>query len=143
MLEYRIGGLDISPETLRDLRRVDFIVGSESGTVFIYAKEFAGGHMAVAEAFGLGRYDNVSGKFITEKGKKVVGGGSITYFDGDLKLKHFSGTFGAIPREAAKRFGELLKPELEKDGIRVDRIMGDTNGEINPFWREYGFTDNK
>src|SRR3989338_2905438 len=97
----------------------------------------------LSEAFGLGKYDIASNKFVVEEGKRVVGGGSITYFDGDLELKHFSSTFGAIPREAAQRFGELLKPELEKDGIRVDRIMGDTNGEINPFWREYGFTDNK
>jgi len=139
MLTYRFGGLDVKPETLRNFFGVDFVVCSESDIVFIYAKEFAGGHVKVAEAFGLGVYNDASKEFVAQEGKRMAGGGALGFDDGELTLKYHSAHFDAIPTEAAQQFGEVLKPELKKMGIQVDRISACTSGKLATFWLEQGY----
>ncbi|MBI4451287.1 hypothetical protein HY642_04900 [Candidatus Woesearchaeota archaeon] len=132
-LEYRIGGMKLVPDELR-MEETDplqaahrFVVEVTGYTASIYVA-CAPRHKYVAGVFNI-RED------------LVVGGGMIyVNADNSLVLSHFSGKFEGIPCDIAKRFGELIAPELRKQGIGIASVIGATDEkEMSPYWERYGY----
>ena len=131
-LEYRIGGIHVNPDRLR-FEGSDpygashkFIVEALDNIASIYVAQ-GSRHKHVAERF------KVSGR--------EVGGGSC-YLNGEnqLVLDDFSGDYGAIPKEVAQRFAELMLPELEKLGVEVKGIaVNPMEDAMKSFWRKKSF----
>ena len=136
-IKYAIGGLDFEPDTLRYLNQVDFVIGLEGETASFYTKELAGSHVGVAQGFGLGHLDDKF-KFTVAEGKRVIGGGQMHLDTSDnLVLDGFSSNFGTIPDYAGYKFGELLRPEMERIGINVHGIRVRFNERmLNKYWIE-------
>lgn len=132
-LEYRIGGMDVHPHSLRfegsnpHNAWYKFVAEAEDNVVSIYV---AGGfnHDDIVKKFGV-------------KGQKVGGGSCYLNGENQLVLDDFSSYYDAIPKEVAQRFAELILPELEKLGIKVDGIAVDPmESTMNSYWREKGFS---
>ncbi len=129
-LEYKIGELEINPDKLRFDGPIPyysshkFVVELVNDIASIYVAE-GERHMYIALKFGLDE-------------SHLVGGGSL-YLDreGRLVLNDYSGDYGAIPKAVAKRFAELIIPELKKIGIEVDEIeVNPCESYINDFWKK-------
>lgn len=93
----------------------------DSTLVGIYV--FKGGHPGVVIHFGL-------------KDEGVIGGGSL-YMDrnGNLVLGGYSRNYFGIPRDAEKRFGDLIAQRLSDDfGIKPNGIVADDSEHVNQVW---------
>ena len=133
-LECQVGGLKIVPECIRhegiqayDSPHLFVVARAKEGVVSVYVAR-GPSHSSIAKQFGL-------------RGRSFPGGGSC-YLDGEdkLVLNDYSSSFGAIPKQVAQRFAELLVPELEKLGIHPTGIEADPKEErIHPFWEDMGF----
>ena len=67
----------------------------------------------------------------------VVGGGTVFIDEGNsLVVTEASGGFGAIPKYAAQKFGELLVPEMEKTSVNINGITASPfeNAVKKGFW---------
>ena len=124
---YRIGGLKIDVSRLNQMGCHRFIVDADGtsqapGTSVSFYASMSKAHGDVAKDF-----------LILTTG--IVGGGSL-YVDEKNKLvvTDSSGDFHAIPKYAAQKFGELLVPELKKQGIRIDGLIANPYGFLNSFW---------
>ena len=93
----------------------------DSTSVEIYV--FKGGHPGVAIHFGL-------------KDDDVIGGGSLYIDDdGNLVLGSYSRNYLGIPRDAKKRFGDLVAKKLSDDlGIKLNGIVAADSEYINKMW---------
>jgi len=127
-LEYRVGGLKINPKALYfagfdsyDAEHL-FVIGVNDNAVSIYVAE-AERHASVPQKFSLSDY--------------IVGGGSCyTNHQKELVLDDYSGNYGAIPKNVAQKFGELMLPELKKLGIEINGIIAEpVEKKINDFWK--------
>jgi len=130
-LEYRLGKLNVNLSRLR-LQDTDpyeaahkFIIEAKGNSVCIYVGE-AVGHIRL-------------GLRLEIPEERLVGGG-FCYLDDkeQLVLHGYSGEYHSIPQYAAKKFADLIKPELEKTGIVVSGIAINTSQEswrLNPFWK--------
>lgn len=132
-LEYTIGGLNVNPNSLRfagnDPHDAShkFVAEALDHVVSIYVAEEKR-HMHIAGRFGI-------------REERLVGGGSC-YLNGDgqLVLNDCSGDYHGIPKEAARRFAELMIPELKKLGVEAKGIVVNPhNADLHSFWRENGF----
>lgn len=132
-LEYRIGGLNVNPGILGFTgsepysANHKFIAEASGNVVSIYVAE-GKKHRHVVEKFNL-------------PNRRLVGGGSC-YLNAEeqLVLDDFSGDYNAIPKEVAQRFAELMLPELEKLGVRVNGIaVNPKKYFMNSYWQEHGF----
>ena len=133
-LEFKIGGLKINPDKIRDSGPLDldpphsFVIQYSENAVYIYIAELRG-HSAVVAAFDL------SETFWCP----IVGGGSC-YLNKKEQfiLRGFSGGYGAIPRKAGEKFAELVAEELKKQNFPVkegrEKII---DIGINKFWNDY------
>ena len=129
-LKYEIGGLEINPERIQHnlLGAAHlFIVQASGDSVLIYVAE-SRRHKELAEKFGL-------------KGN-IIGGGSLyTTRKKRLVLDDYSYDYGAIPREAAQNFAELISPELSDLCIEINGIVVNPyEKRMNSFWRKKGFS---
>ena len=135
-LQYRIGGLEIGSYGL-DYNH-GFVVTVKGDVAAIYVAENKR-HADIAEHFGLGSFNECS-EFVPQKDLKFVGGG-ICYKERDkLVLDEFSADFGAIPKHAAREFGNLMVSELKNRGIVLNGVVAKPyKSSMNKFWKELGF----
>lgn len=158
-LEYKIGELQVNSERLKLFSRPrsdtrdaghKFVVGALDSQVSIYVAEVLTEDSldigpTASGAKGYSHNDVVQKFGISEE--TIVGGGRCYLTDeGLLVLNDFSGKYKAIPKAAARKFAQLMLPELEKIGIVVREIAaypteflwGKDN--VNPYWRNQGFS---
>lgn len=135
-LEYLIGGLNLCAE------RLGFAGSDPYGAAHKFVARAQGDKVSIYVSEGKGHKDVVS-KFSLSPGG-IVGGGSC-YLDvkGRLTINDFSGSYNAIPKEAAQKFAELIKPEIEKLGMKVNDVaVNPSNLGLHSFWNKYGFASN-
>ena len=71
----------------------------------------------------------------------IIGGGTLYAEDKLLVLEGSSRFYKAIPEEAARRFGELLLPEVGKlIKAELEGVRTKPTGDINPYWTRRGFS---
>ncbi len=126
-LEYKIGKLDIDPRYKNFIKPHKFIVGASDNTLSIYIAD---------ETY----HKNIVEKF---KIQFPVGGGILhsTGRERLLVLDDSSASYGPIPRQATKKFLEVLSPTLKELGFQVGEVRALTNDKcpINSYWKEKGF----
>jgi hypothetical protein len=100
---------------------------AQKGTVEIYAAE-ALEHLDIVDNFRLIG--------------AIVGGGSL-YINGEgrLVLGEYSKMFGAIPREIAKEFGNLLIPALQEqyELTFTGLLVNPSPEQLSSFWKGQGY----
>lgn len=126
-LEYRIGRLEIDP---MDLENTDFSIPyshrfvvelSDERITSIYVGRKST-HQDVVEKFGL-------------NDKNIVGGGFAYTKAGQFVLGGYSRKYLGISKNAAESFAQLMLPELEKNGIRVNGYRTNISTRfLNDFW---------
>ena len=151
-LEYKIGKLEMNPEKIGFRRwEVMLDLGDRKKYGLLHAPDDS--HLFVVEAL-----ENLASIYVASKRyhervveqfglneKHIVGGGGC-YINPqrELVLDEYSGDYGAIPKEAAQRFAELILPELQKLGVEISGIAVNPNEfDLRSFWREKGFDFNK
>ena len=136
-LEYRIGGLD-DPDFFckEDPKSHRFIVEAVDKKVSIYVSVDMGAHDDVAARFNIPIKREVG-----EDNCNIVGGGyCYLNSEGQLVLDDYSYDYGAIPKNVALKFAELMIPELKKSEIEVNGVaVNPYQGSLNRFWRDLGF----
>jgi hypothetical protein len=125
-IEYAVGEIELSSARFV-MGKVNpymsthkFVVSEDAGKRAIYVSP-AESHFGVVERFGLNQ-------------EKMIGGGSI-YIDeqGRLIFAGNSACYGTISNSDAKKFGELIAPELKKIGIPFTKIVADTSEWYFPY----------
>jgi hypothetical protein len=133
-LEYRIGRLQINSELFRYeypvafFAKHKFVVEHAPSMLTLYVSQTK-------------RHSYVTQVFPELADKHIVGGGSC-YLDANeqLVMNDYSVRYGSVPTEIAQKFGELLMPKLQEQGIDPAGIIVNTDqAHINPFWRLYGY----
>lgn len=132
-LEYKIGSIEVNHDALRlevsdsYNARHKFVVEALNNVIFIYV---AAGykHIDVVEKFRLDK-------------SKIVGGGSCYLNKKEQLLPgDYSGQYGAIPKEVAQRFAELVAQELQRQGIQFKGFVGEPDDfNLKSFWKDRGF----
>lgn len=114
---------DLNPATAAGYLSHKFVVGYlDNHHSFIYVAPGNNNHEAIVEKFGVGM---------------PIGGGSCYVNNEDLLiLGGSSGTYQAIPKEAAKEFAEVIRVELEKKGVIIRGIVSNPDEWTNDFWKE-------
>lgn len=145
-LEYKIGGL---PDDINTLVRsstytlCSFIVYYNENALSFYAST-EDAHYIVAYSFGLLDFDDIANSRLQPKSGVILGGGYIEikwYLKNDvdankLVLHGQSGLYGAIPKDAAQKFAELILPSLIDAGLNCDGIEIQTEGKSDT-WHKY------
>ena|SRR3989338_1039980 len=156
-LEYKIGAVDLNFDNYEmgndDKKRYaeyglgKFIVVLEGeNTLAIYVGHKCA-HIDIAKHFGLMPYP-YGGHYPLEKKTNpnevgnIVGGGSSIIREGSLMLEERSGSFGAVPKEVAEKFLNILSLELKKEGVNITQTLAepDCSGgheEMNMFWKQF------
>lgn len=143
-LEYQLRVLDIDPHSFKlsekeDRRRLEDFTKLGSGYRYIarhlFITHLLNNTLSIYIS-GQCRHSHVAGQFNLPD-ESIVGGGNC-YMDneGILILDDFSGDYGAIPKNVAQRFAELIKPKLRELGLDIKDISANPNeSKLHSFWK--------
>jgi len=133
VLECKLGNLKVDKETLE-------FTGEDSYQAFHKFVTQSCENSIIIHVAPVTRHIDVVNKFRLTG--IIVGGGSLyANISGQLVIGDFSGNYGAIPKEIAGKFGNLILPALQKQyGLTFSGLIVNPLAEqLSGFWKDLGY----